>query len=291
MEFLDRMKELEFESWLDLALKSQKANLKELKAIQEDVKLEFRDYLRLVSERENKPRESNFIEQREMLIDFYERPPVRLKEVLKARRSEHGLLECPFCGYPYEPDTLDHFFPKEYWPEFSLHPNNLIPQCRYCMPIKGKKYYCDINKTAKYLHPIFSPLLSQIKFEITVSIVANKFTFEFCLRKPKNLNKDTFESILHHLRSLNVLKRLRLYCNKEIKKLINLRTAYNYDISNSLRVRLNERGEENIGRDWKTALYSGILDSKEVIDFFNSIRPKNTNNNIEKEDEKVDFAL
>ena len=38
---------------------------------------------------------------------------------------------CPYCGLS-EVGSLDHFLPKEAWPELSVAPHNLVPACDRC---------------------------------------------------------------------------------------------------------------------------------------------------------------
>ena len=39
-----------------------------------------------------------------------------------------SVARCPFCGIS-ESSTLDHYLPKEQYPEFSVFPKNLVPSC------------------------------------------------------------------------------------------------------------------------------------------------------------------
>lgn len=48
---------------------------------------------------------------------------------------------CPFCGGIGTPRNLDHFLPKDSFPQFSILPYNLVPSCRDCnMDGKGSKF-------------------------------------------------------------------------------------------------------------------------------------------------------
>lgn len=60
--------------------------------------------------------------------------------------------QCPFCGGIGTPANLDHFLPKEHFPEFSVLPFNLVPACRDCnMGAKGARYATDELEQA--IHP------------------------------------------------------------------------------------------------------------------------------------------
>lgn len=50
---------------------------------------------------------------------------------------------CPYCGEG-KVEEVDHYVPKEEYPEFTLYPNNLIPSCNKC---NGKKLDGFINST------------------------------------------------------------------------------------------------------------------------------------------------
>lgn len=57
------------------------------------------------------------------------------KPILDSLRSRE-LQICPACGEDGTPNTLDHYLPKEAYPEFSITPINLSPMCDIC---QGKK--------------------------------------------------------------------------------------------------------------------------------------------------------
>ncbi len=52
-----------------------------------------------------------------------------------------ALDQCPYCGGIGSPKNLDHYLPKANFPQFSVHPLNLIPACRDCnSENKGSRY-------------------------------------------------------------------------------------------------------------------------------------------------------
>lgn len=52
---------------------------------------------------------------------------------------------CPYCG-DGKIEEVDHYVPKEDYPEFTLYPNNLIPLCNKCNKKKGNKFVDSQNK-------------------------------------------------------------------------------------------------------------------------------------------------
>ena len=213
--------------------------------------------------------------QKELLIEYYEHPPAELKRVIQKRRNEHDLQCCPYCGYPYIPDTLDHFVPKDYWPEFSFFPNNLVPQCRGCAPIKGSAYYCSDKHACFFIHPMYFPILSKTKINISVAISR-------AISKPEFNVKVTVETadaseasrVATHLNKLKMKARTLAYCRREFNHLKNQLIARHFNIKDLLRHTIESRTPINgPARDWKTALYQAIHNNDDAVDYLHSFRP------------------
>lgn len=74
-----------------------------------------------------------------------------------ARKIYDNLLNasqhhCPFCGGIGVPRNLDHFLPKNNFPQFSVLPCNLIPSCRDCN-MDGKGTQFARSATEQIIHP------------------------------------------------------------------------------------------------------------------------------------------
>ena len=57
---------------------------------------------------------------------------------------------CPFCLIG-EPSTLEHYLPKDIFPEYSIFTKNLIPCCSKCNGLKGTKY-SNIDGTRRIIN-------------------------------------------------------------------------------------------------------------------------------------------
>lgn len=53
-----------------------------------------------------------------------------------------SILRCPICGVSFAKE-LDHYVPRELFPEFSANPLNIIPLCHDCNHDKGAKWKDD----------------------------------------------------------------------------------------------------------------------------------------------------
>lgn len=62
------------------------------------------------------------------------KPAYEIYERIKLSASE----SCPYCGGIGDPQNLDHYMPKKYYPQYTVLPLNLVPSCRDCnMGSKG----------------------------------------------------------------------------------------------------------------------------------------------------------
>ncbi len=67
---------------------------------------------------------------------------------------------CPACGEDGTPNTLDHYLPKNSYPEFAITTVNLFPMCDICQGWKGEKTVNDAGERL-FLHPYFDAFLAQ----------------------------------------------------------------------------------------------------------------------------------
>ena len=291
MKYLDSMKLDNPGAWLEEALNCRKDNVDQLKSLEQELTNKYDSYIEIIEDCDTKPEGSEFLIHKELLVNYYESPPAELNRLLISKRTGHGLLECPFCGNPKEPDTLDHFMPKDDWPEFSINPNNLVPQCRGCAPIKSSKYYCDEDKVSIYLHPMYTDLLSKFRFKIAVSFSGDteKVSFRLSLSKPQPIDQPSADRVLRHFRQLGLQKRIQLYCYRELKKWKGLLTKSRFKIEDALNQRLAERAPQEQGRDWKTALYIGILENIDLVNYLNGLAYEDSNESAEETEVELEL--
>ncbi len=291
MEYLEQMKNDDASDWLDVALDCRKVNVAELELIKGELTESYEIYDQLIESYNVAVTASEFDNSKALVIEYYEKPPADLKKLIQTRRNSHGLTDCPFCGYPFVPDTLDHFIPKNSWPEYSIFDNNLVPQCRGCAPTKSEKYYCDTINKALFIHPIYSDLLSRIKFVINVDYnrLMTKPAFSIRLVKIGDVDVESLTRIRTHLSELKVKSRILLFCDREYRGWKNKLTKKRFDIRAALSQRLEEVTAGAQGKDWRTSLYSGILNNEALIQFLNSIGTTERVQEQEEIEEEIDF--
>ncbi len=87
------------------------------------------------------------------------------------------LASCPMCGSPGT-GTLDHFLPKETFPEFAVMAANLVPACTHCnSSAKGRKYQ-GANTEEWPLHPYFDTLAQSAIWQVRIIPPYQAATFE-----------------------------------------------------------------------------------------------------------------
>ncbi|WP_373959347.1 HNH endonuclease [Vibrio gigantis] len=269
-----KVKPNEYKDWIDKVTSSKKVKRLQLKDLEEELLKEYSKYETRVTAYRNKLPDSDFMSDHEMLVDFYEKPPVELNTLLLERRHDHGLSECPFCGKPVSPGTLDHFIPKSDWPQFSIFQNNLVPQCRDCAPIKGDDYHCKSKGHAIFISPIYSKLLSMISFDIIIDFNESKRSIEIQTNiiLPSNITAKNERRLISHLQALNTGKRIETYSLRTIKRWEKMLKVSDFDISSALQTRIDEKEPTERSKDWKTALFKGMLDNKELLNHLKTLR-------------------
>ncbi|WP_077928671.1 HNH endonuclease [Wohlfahrtiimonas populi] len=277
MKYIDEFI-LEACDWLVAAKRGNKVSVKEITSLEPQLLQEYAKYLVKIKEYKVNLSPSGFNQHYNLMKDFYDSPSVALKAYIQKRRCEHQLAFCPYCGKPTAPDTLDHFIPKKQWPEFAIFSNNLVPQCRSCAPIKGEKYYDLEEKCAYFLHPFYNEFLDNFRFKIKVEFdeITKQVTFNVTLLVVKQVSDEDKARVLKHVTALKVKKRIVEFCARELKKWESLLLQKNFSFRRALTQRLSEHDKKNIGRDWKTAFYEGMISNMSLLDYMDTLQPSLT---------------
>ncbi|QGY29330.1 HNH endonuclease signature motif containing protein [Pantoea cypripedii] len=219
------------------------------------------------------PAKSAVEKRRDVVIDYYEHPPLRLKKYIRHLRLKHKQTVCPYCGFRVKPETLDHFIPKTGWAEYSLLPQNLVPQCSTCASIKGPHYAVKDGVRCRYIHPYFFSFLSAVKFKVAIDFDGGRMPdFKISFTVPPSFSKTIKSRIRTHLDELDVAERMKLWCNESFLSWQTLLKNNYFDLRQSLQARLDENASRK-AHDWETAFYMAILNNHELINYLHAFRP------------------
>lgn len=262
-------------TWLAAARRSRKENVQQLEIIAENIAEQYESYRDMIISCNDSIPDSIFLQHSDLLIDYYEKAPRELNKLILERRNEHELSFCPYCGNPMIPDTLDHFIPKGRWPEFSIFPNNLIPQCRGCAPVKGESYYCADNNLAMFVHPIYFDFLENFRFSLNISLDTDNddILVAVKLKRIMETQADDQRRVILHAEKLKIKKRIVNYCKKDFRQWKRRLANTRFDVSTALQQRLSEIPQSDIGKDWQSAFYYALLQNQDIISYMNSLCP------------------
>ncbi|WP_412024639.1 HNH endonuclease [Burkholderia cepacia] len=276
MKHLSHMRTAGDDGWLGLAIICDKDNVGTLRDHAWNLATSYPGYDGHIASSTTPPAPSAFGNIKELMADFYHQAPAELKRRLLARRHDHGLLECPYCGSPGKPDTLDHFMPQGTWPEFSIYPNNLVPQCRDCMPVKGERYYCSTRNDALFLHPVYHDMLAQLAFGIDITMNRGTPTFAITFSVLKTLDAADKKRLTTHIAELDLQARIVKFCHREYGEWKNQISANRFDIEKTLGACLAIYPAFNAGAapNWEAAFYKGVLQNQEFLRHLESFAPK-----------------
>jgi hypothetical protein len=93
-----------------------------------------------------------------LLKNAYTSPPLPLKDFIENLRNKGSPDVCPMCG-SLKTGTLDHYFPKDNYPEYSFFLKNLVPACD-CNSKRGVNLLGHAP-LEKILHPYYDDCLKE----------------------------------------------------------------------------------------------------------------------------------
>ncbi len=157
------------------------------------------------------------------LVSCYSNRSSGVGDLKKTISSVHGLRVlkyCPMCGVT-SPTTHDHYLPSSQFPEFSVHPVNLVPCCSTCNSTKDDDWL-DQNSRRQYLH-LYSDLIpADVFLEVTLHSPAtlSGVGATFALSRPTGFRLKDWRLVQSHFARLKLLDRYTERSNAEIAEIL-----------------------------------------------------------------------
>lgn len=144
--------------------------------------------------------------------------------------TQNGGL-CPYCSTARnECRDLDHYIPRQLFPEFSIMSNNLIFSCSKCNQDYKKTNFLDSNGNRFFLNPYFDKCLDEEILKCEISVNKLNLNIKFSINE-ELCHIDLYSYIVacNHLKKLNLDERygndckalknrfLESHCNPLIK--------------------------------------------------------------------------
>lgn len=154
------------------------------------------------------------------LIELYNSDSLVIKEFrkyLRSKQTRNITTTCQYCTIN-SVNTLDHFIPKEDFPEFSVNPLNLLPCCPEC---NSKKHtFCFEGNDSLFLNLYFDELPEKEYLKADFDFTDDIPMVTFSLHNPENIEEPLFKTISNHYRKLNLLERMRAASEDKITDII-----------------------------------------------------------------------
>ena len=119
-----------------------------------------------------------------------------------------SVARCPFCGIN-ESSTLDHYLPKEQYPEFAVFPENLVPSCAVCNTRKRDRILDEGTNVRMFLHPCYDLIPDTVFLAVRARMEADALILSYHLTRPAGMALHTFLHLRSHFNELGLADRYR----------------------------------------------------------------------------------
>lgn len=191
-------------------------------------------------------------------------------KIIEANNGEI-VLKCPICELR-DATELDHYVPRQLFPEFSVHSYNLIPTCHECNNNKSTAW-CDSGKRV-FFNAYYDMPTDELLFDISVLKENGILRLVIAL---KNLTtpKESTRIAISTIKSLDLIpyinQKLNEKFSQKLKEIISRRKYYKESDEEFLKVE-KEILEETVGEisdinNWERIVLSTIKDEPIVEDW------------------------
>lgn len=207
-------------------------------------------------------------------ISLFDSAPYTIGTSIKTPLKEMELTFCPFCSEAGTPNTLDHFLPKEKYPEFSILSKNLVRACDICQgaDAKGSKVFNNEGERL-FLHPYFDIPEDIEMFKVTIIPPFDKGT-NYTIEASDFISGELKQLTQRHLEELKIDTRFRVFFSKEyprkrnlIIKMLGKKPTKDITTLKDIIQDFYESEKEISINYWDTILYKAFLDNDELLDY------------------------
>ena len=142
-----------------------------------------------------------------------------IKKAIKDLQSKFGNEKCMYCQIK-DPDSFDHYLPKDIYPEFCALAINLIPCCVTCN--KKKDVYWKESGEIGIINFYLDKIPSKQFLFVKISFAKNNYTtpiISFELSNVNGINPASFKIFKKHFKKLELLERYNQKSDTEISEL------------------------------------------------------------------------
>ena len=180
---------------------------------------------------------------------------------------ERKLQICPACGEEGTPNTLDHYLPKDSYPEFAITAANLSPMCDIC---QGEKLAETLTSDDEriFVHPYYDEFLDEQIVELEFDKPLS-FPPSVNLRPSSSLTAEQTALVSRHIGGLSLMRRYNHFFKDEYMRLLRLTSDIRADGQNLREQLVNFRRMASYKsvNSWPHVFYAGVIADDELMAF------------------------
>jgi 5-methylcytosine-specific restriction endonuclease McrA len=234
--------------------------------IEEDWKQRVREYLAHSGNPEAVARWQAAVRFKTRFLTLYNSPQEgAVQKPILQKLRERTIQYCPACGEDGTPNTLDHYLPKNDYPDFAITASNLFPMCDTCQGWKLEQTL-DEHGRRRFLHPYFDEFLDQ---QVLCLEIGRPFSAprSMELLPCPDLPQRVKDIVSRHIDALGIVNRYSHFFRDEYVRL--LRSAADIreeglDIQQQIRIFRNRARRKAIN-SWGHIFYDSVLRNGELL--------------------------
>lgn len=186
-----------------------------------------------------------------------------LLETLRNRELDY----CPACGEDGTPNTLDHYLPKDIFPEFSVTLINLFPMCDICQGKKGVDFKNDVGERL-FIHPYFDEFTEQ---QVLILKITGPYNAPSSIDLSPNpdIDRELQLLIFSHITCLEIPTRYyRYFKNSYMRLLRHVRKIRDkgLNVRDQLESFRDMALEKSIN-SWSYIFYDGVIRNEQLMEY------------------------
>ncbi len=208
---------------------------------------------------------------KDALIDAFENRTVAMNRLLAEMTNSlprrHADL-CPYCTLDTNPD-LDHYLPKEEFPEFALHGRNLVYICTTCNRKKSKYFKSVPDENRLFIHPAYEPTSLNSVITVTLRYAPRAVVAKYSIDDNADVPDDEKAQLTRHFTRLGLQERYATRAQNSLTALKEDLAGHNEE---TIRRTLDHKIQSSLVGEpingWSKALYRAVaMDQNAMSDW------------------------
>ncbi|WP_279152654.1 hypothetical protein [Photobacterium iliopiscarium] len=215
--------------------------------------------------------ESTEVDSKNKFINLYgTKVDTMYQKLIIDQLRERKLQICPACGEDGTPNTLDHYLPKDLYPEFSILSKNLFPMCDIC---QGKKSTKVLSPTQKriFLHPYYDNFLNNQVINLCIEKPFNA-PESFSLEVAEGIDIQSRNIVMRHIKEIEFTGRYSKFFKDEyfrLLRIVKMMRDNGHNIEQQIDSFMAMAKDKSIN-SWGHIFYSGVRSNPELMDYLKS---------------------